>query len=431
MHRVLVWPAGTEIGLEVHRALSSARNIELVGASAPTFSHAPYVYKEYINLPPVSEQGWLDALRDALVQEQISVVYPAHDEVIEQLAVHRQQVDAIVVSPSAAACRISRSKRATYRHFSGLLRVPLEYSSPSDIQEFPVFLKPDRGQGSQGTVVIDSPRHLEFLMSRHDGWDAMIRDNLLLEYLPGLEYTVDCFSDRELGLLYTGPRERLRVRNGISVTSTFVPVDEFLPLAETINGALEMWGGWFFQVKRTATGELALLEVGPRVAGTSSLSRVRGVNLPLLSIYEQLRVPVTLLPNSILVTVDRALDNRYRHSLRFERVYLDLDDTLIKAGLVVTDVVKFVFQCVNQGIPVELLTRHDGDLKETLQRHRLQGLFDRVTHVRPPDQKIDAIEPDGAIFIDDSYVERRTVVDRFGIPTFDVSMLEMLFDDRS
>ena len=54
----------------------------------------------------------------------------------------------------------------------------------------------------------------------------------------------------------------MRVRNGISVTSNIVPVDEFLPLAETINGALEMWGGWFFQVKRTATGELALLRSG-------------------------------------------------------------------------------------------------------------------------------------------------------------------------
>jgi hypothetical protein len=259
----------------------------------------------------------------------------------------------------------------------------------------------------------------------------MFRDNLILEYLPGPEYTVDCFSDRERGLLYAGPRERLRVRNGISVTSTFVPTEEFLPLAKIINGALEMWGGWFFQVKRTVSSELALLEVGARVAGTSSLSRVRGINLPLLSIYEQLRVSVALLPNSMSVTVDRALDNRYRHSLHYERVYLDLDDTLIRDGLVDTNVVRFVFQCVNRGIPVELLTRHDGDLQGTLHRHRLQGLFDRVTHVRPPGDKVDVIEPNGAIFIDDSYTERRAVTARFSIPTFDGSMLEMLFDDRS
>lgn len=37
----------------------------------------------------------------------------------------------------------------------------------------------------------------------------------------------------------------------------------------------------------------------------------------------------------------------------------------------------------------------------------------------------------GAIFIDDSFAERREVAEACGIPTFDLSMLELLLDDRA
>ena len=42
---------------------------------------------------------------------------------------------------------------------------------------------------------------------------------IVCEYLPGEEYTVDCFSDREHGLLFAGARVRRRTRNGISVNT--------------------------------------------------------------------------------------------------------------------------------------------------------------------------------------------------------------------
>jgi hypothetical protein len=70
-------------------------------------------------------------------------------------------------------------------------------------------------------------------------------------------------------------------------------------------------------VKRNQRGELVVLEVAPRVGGTSALSRVHGVNLPLLSLYEAERQPVSILPGSHRVEIDRALRNRIRHELLF------------------------------------------------------------------------------------------------------------------
>ena len=39
-----------------------------------------------------------------------------------------------------------------------------------------------------------------------------------------------------------------------------------------------MNGSWFFQMKRDSEGHLKLLEIAPRIGGTSSLYRIKGVN---------------------------------------------------------------------------------------------------------------------------------------------------------
>jgi carbamoyl-phosphate synthase large subunit len=356
-------------------------------------------------------------------------VYPSHDDVVLALADRRTDVDAIVVSSPPRTCQIVRFKRATYAHLSSSVRVPEEYATLDSIDHFPVFVKPDRGQGSQGAVKVASRAHLDWLvLDRAGTWDLMARDHLCLEYLPGPEYTVDCFSDRETGLLFVGARERLRVRNGIAVTSRVVAEDEFRPMAMAINARLELHGGWFFQAKRSTDGQLVLLEVAPRIAGSSGLTRARGVNLPVLSLYEQLRRPVAILTNPGPEVADRALESRFRPAAEFRRVYLDLDDTLIRGGAVDTTVVRFVFQCVNRGVEIVLLTRHRGHLAKTLDHHRLSGLFDRVIHLDDASEKADAIDPFGSIFVDDSFSERERIANRFGIATYDPSMLEALLD---
>jgi hypothetical protein len=57
-------------------------------------------------------------------------------------------------------------------------------------------------------------------------------------------------------------------------------------LANKINKKLHFRGVWFFQVKENINGDLSLLEIAPRVAGTMALSRLKGVNLPLMSLFD-------------------------------------------------------------------------------------------------------------------------------------------------
>lgn len=421
---VLVFPGGTEIGLEIGAALRDCRNIRLFSAGMAVLNHAPYVFASHTVLPPVSETGWVEALNRLIAEHRIDYIIPAHDDVIVALADHADQIDCRIISSPRETCRITRSKSQTYRCLADSAPTPRLYEGPGEVEQYPVFVKPDRGQGSLNTFLAEDEAKLKALLKSYPG-------SIIVEYLPGAEFTIDCFSDREKGLLFCGGRQRLRTRAGISMTSRPVQDPAFREIARAICARLDLRGAWFFQLKKDRQGQYKLLEVAPRIAGAMACHRVLGVNFPLLSIYEEQRIPIGILTNAMEVEIDRALINRYRHNLKYAKVYVDLDDTLVLNGRVNVRAVAFLYQCVNRGIPVVLLTRHTEDIDRTLRRFRLSGLFDQVVHCPRPRCKSDCIAEADAIFIDDSYSERKLVADKLGICTFDCSMLEVLMDDRA
>ncbi len=427
--RVLVFPGGTETGAEIYKSLCQCKEVTLYSAGDARSSHAPFLFARHHFVPSLTEAGWMDALKRVIVDHAIDFVYPAYDDALVALAQNLHRLGARVVASPLRTCTITRSKAQTYDLLTESLPVPIRFATPDDVPEYPVFVKPDRGHGSRGTSLVWDRAQLECVLAHRDGtWGEL----LICEYLPGEEFTVDCFNDRAKGLLYCGARRRERTRAGIAMRSVPVTDPVFAEYAYIITSRLELHGAWFFQVKRDRAGVLKLLEVAPRISGTSAVQRVRGVNLPLLSLYEQERRPIEILPNQGGVVIDRALVNRYMHTLRYDTVYVDLDDTLILKDKVNAQLVSFLYQCVNKKIRLVLVTKHAGDPMATLRRHRLGLLFDEVIHLNPTESKAAAIHGDAAraIFIDDSFAERKEVTQRLGLPSFDCSMVEALLDDR-
>jgi len=299
----------------------------------------------------------------------------------------------------------------------------------SEVDKFPVFVKPDVGQGSQYASKVDNLETLEVILRNNP--------NLIIsEYLPGKEYTVDCFTDRRKGLLFCGGRERIRIRAGISMNSK--PVDAktsmlFRKVAKVISDELDFHGAWFFQLKIDSSGSFKLLEIAPRISGTMATYRVLGVNFALLSIYENEGADIMIMRNNCNVQIDKALENRYKHNLKYNKVYVDLDDTLIIDDKVNPQLIQFLYQSLNKGCKLVLITKttRQGNIQSILKQFRLGGIFDETIFLKKSESKFDFINPQGSIFIDDSFTERKAVFDRLGIPTFDCSMIEFLIDVRS
>lgn len=422
---VLVFPCGSEIGIEINRALSYSAHFEVYGASSVDSHHGKYVFRNLVeNLPMIDDDDFLKKLNGLINKYNIDFIYPAHDSVVTWMAQHKEKILAEVVTSSYETCRICRSKSETYRFFRDIVDVPRVYAGLESIEEFPVFLKPDIGQGSKGTYKANNCEEVSFYLDK----DPSL---LVLEYLPGKEYTIDCFTDRQRNLLFVGARERMRILNGISVETSPVSSKRFIQMAEKINKNLSFNGVWFFQVKERADGQFVLLEIAPRIAGSMGLYRNQGINFALLGLYNLLGKPVEIIQNKFHSTMDRALINRFDMRIRYDHVYIDLDDTLIVNNQVNIFAVAFIYQCRNKGIQVHLLTKHTGDLSEVLECYRLNSLFDSIIHIAVDDEKYKYIRNKNSIFIDDSYRERSRMIKHLGIPVFHVSEIPNLLDWRT
>jgi carbamoyl-phosphate synthase large subunit len=421
--RVLVFPAGTEIGLEIGRALRHCKEVELVGAGSPGSNPGRFAYAQYLDVPSVYEEGWIEAIEELCERHRIDYLFPATDDAILGLAGRDKLGGADVVLPGRDACETTRFKSRTYERLRGQIAVPAIYSLEEALSRLPVFIKPDRGQGSYGTALAKTAEALAHAVQS-------LPDPLICEYLPGEEFTVDCFSDRDRGLLFAGARQRLRLKNGIAVHTRSVELPGIREIAERISQAFAMRGAWFFQIKRSAKGELVLLEVAPRIAGSMSCYRVKGINFPLLSLFEMERRPIQIMEQPYEVEVDRVLQNRYKLTLEYDSVYFDFDDTVFVKGSINLLALQLIFQCIERDKKVFLLTRHGRVIEETLQSHRLLSAFDGIFHLTKGERKSDYIQSDKAIFIDDSFGERAEVAAAKGIVVLDPSMIEALLIDQ-
>ncbi|MEN6553020.1 MAG: ATP-grasp domain-containing protein [Methanobacterium sp.] len=423
---ILVFPGGTEIGLEIWNSLKDCKEVELFSAGSPVSNHAPYVFKNHSIIPDIHDEKWIDVLNDVVKKNNIHYIFPGYDDVLLALSQNSAQINAEIITSPPKTCIVTRSKSKTYELFKGIIPVPKTFENISEVKKFPVFIKPDKGQGSQHAKIVSDPDLLNCMLKNHS-------DLIILEYLPGKEYTIDCFSHKGDELLFCSGRERIRTKNGISMNSKPVPSNMnkiFQRFASKISELLELHGAWFFQLKQDSEGKYKLLEIAPRISGTMATHRVLGVNFPLLSIYEKEGFEVDILINKNAVEIDRALTNCYKHDICYDKVYVDLDDTLIVKNKINTQIIKFLYQAINEGCQIILISKTVNDVKSYLKKWKIECIFDKVIILKKEDSKSDYIKPKNAIFIDDSFSERKSVFLRHGIPTFDSSMVEILIDNR-
>jgi hypothetical protein len=418
---VLVFPAGEINSVELHDALSTCVNLELYGASSVE-RHGKYIFKNYISdLPFISDDNFIEVFNHLIEGYQIDVIFPTHDTVALFLIVHQSEIKAKIIAGDKETSSICRSKIKTYNLFSGCFFLPKRYLSIDEINEFPVFIKPDEGQGAIGTKLISESDDISSID---------FNESLVTEFLPGEEYTVDCLTDKNGKLRVVSPRSRNRLMAGVSVSGkTEELTEEINTIAEEINSRLKFFGLWYFQIKKNRNGLFKLLEISTRCAGSMCLTRARGVNLPLLSVYTAMGYDIEIFFNPYNVEMDRTLIGRYIIDYDYDNVYLDFDDTITLNGKVNLNTVRFLYQCRNKQKKIILLTKHLFDIHETLSKYAISNsLFDKVIKIKEDDDIINHINPDKAIFIDNAYEERTSVYKKYGIPVFDVDGIEFLLD---
>jgi hypothetical protein len=420
---VLIFPAGAENALEIYYSLRYNVHLDVFGASGKP-DHASFIYPPDHYLEGdfyITSKKFLENFNFLLAQYKIDIVIPTHDSIAKYMAENRDLIKAKILVSNIKTAQTCREKRLTYDLFSGQNFCPKVFKKPGQIDQFPVFLKPNSGEGSKGTFLAQS---LEDVVSRI----SSDPDLLICEYLPGEELTVDCFSSRNRELLFVGPRTRERVQIGISFHSESVKLtDEIFQIASIINVSLEFRGAWFFQVKKDKNSKFKLMEISARQAGTMALYRQLGVNFALLTIFDAMDMDVKILRNPFDIQLDRCLHNRYNMDFEYQNIYVDFDDTIIINGKVNDLMMQFLYQASNSGKKLILITKHEFNVLETISFHKIAlNLFDEIIRIPLGEEKSRYINPHKAIFIDNHFLERKMVLEKYGIPVFDVDAIECL-----
>jgi predicted ATP-grasp superfamily ATP-dependent carboligase len=420
--RVLVFPCGSEIGLEIYNSVNNSLYFELIGLSSIP-DHGGFVYENYIEgIGYFTEPNFIDKLKDIIKKNKIDILYPTMDSVITMLKKHEQNLGITIVGSSYNTAVLCESKRDTYKILKEHIRVPELYNKKSWNLIFPMFLKPNIGYGSRNIKKIDSSEQLI---------NINLEENVLCEYLPGKEFTIDCFTNLKGKLIFVGARERSRVVNGISVNtkSNRELSNEFKKIAKKINTIVPFVGSWFFQMKNDLHGNPCLLEIACRFAGSSSVHRIKGMNFALSNLYLAIGIEQELIINDFEVEMDRALDNVYKINIVYDSVFIDYDDTIICNNKVNLDAVKFIFNARNRNIKINLITKHKGDLLKSLKYYRIENLFDEIFHLKKEEKKVSYLIKNNyknSIFIDDSFSERKEINNALGIPVFSIDAISSL-----
>ncbi len=370
--KVLVVPCATQIGVEQFHSLKFNKDFKLIGAA---HNKSDSLYVDYIQLNhSIEKTEFIEEILQIVKKNNIDIILASHDDVLFILK-NIPELESLIPGNDKEAINICRFKSESYKKLklSSKLydRVP-QYSILRD-----GFLKPDRGQGSRGSLIIN-------------------QDYLHCEYLPGDEYTIDCFSNGLSELLYVNPRLRKTVVNGISETTTIVPSKILKLIAKQVNDIFKFKGSWFFQMKKDKKGVLKFLEVAPRIGGGSNINRLNGINLTLSDLYQHLGFNVEIINQELVVEINR---KHPKYNLSFDTIFVDYDDTFIH--------IKDILWCLNKEIIV--ITRSKVKVNSPYLEIYLED-FEKKSDI------IKSLNKPNSVFIDDSFRERKDVFINCKIP---------------
>lgn len=112
----------------------------------------------------------------------------------------------------------------------------------------------------------------------------------------------------------------------------------------------------------------------------------------------------------------------------YNTVYIYLSGTVIIDRKVDTDIIKFVFQCINDNKKLVLLSKQlNEDEADIIQENLIEPLFSRMVRVPLDSDGVDYITDADAIYIDNEPKRRDTIRNQLGIKVYDSKTVKTLF----
>ncbi len=278
----------------------------------------------FFPVPSPKDPKYLKVMLEICHQNQVSLIVPQTTNEIEVLSKHKDDFESqgfkVMVS-SHDAIHKANNKFTLIQTFEELgFPVPKTYLTSSKkslieaakelgYPQVPVAVKPSVSNGMRGFRILrphawnaerffaEKPTGIELdlnqlieIFETADQWPEI----LVLEYLPGDEFSVDAFIGEKTSVAIV--RKRDRIRSGISFSTTPLPHPQMEKMTLEVGRFLGLQSVFGMQYKLDQEGIPKVLECNPRVQGTMVASLSTDLNLIRAGALEALEQPVQSFP---------------------------------------------------------------------------------------------------------------------------------------
>ena len=311
--RVLMTGAGAPGGPGIIQCLKADSRIELVVGDTNPKASGRFLNDKFVELRAADDNLYIQHLLSICNDEKIDVIFPLVTKELLKISMAVSEFDSIgvkvLISPRNGL-DISNDKIKLYRHLeSNKIPVPrfkvasnlkqlIEAAESLGYPEVPIVMKPGISNGSRGIRILDEKKDRFSLLFQEkptgifstlsEVIQIIDKNNipplLVSEYLPGNEVTVDTILTKDHRIACLLQRVRDKMNGGISVAGHFIENPKIKKYIEDILGTMKLFGPIGIQIKEDSTGEYRILEINPRIQGTSVAANGLGINLPITAI---------------------------------------------------------------------------------------------------------------------------------------------------
>jgi len=267
--------------------VQSLKNYNVIGVDSNPDVVGRFFVDKFYQVPKGDSRNFLPAIRKICQYENVDVILPKVTNELEALSWSRDDVGNTKVSITSTMGMLAANNKHLFlthcllygistpdyrlvKNYLTFLKEIKQMGYPAK----PVCMKPIYGSGGRGFQILKGD---DIIATKQ------FPEMIVMEYLPGKEYTVDVLAD-EGEVLSIVPRLRTKVKGGVSVYGETIEHENIITQCKILTESLKLNGAVGFQFKEDIYGTPKIIECNPRLQGGTVLTIKAGVNIPELAV---------------------------------------------------------------------------------------------------------------------------------------------------
>jgi len=280
------------------------RKIRTIGTDIDPNAVGKFLCDAFYQIPRATSEDYLDEVLSICEREKVDLFLPQNTAELTILAENKKRFSSIgtEIIVSDPATIESANNKHLLMTISQNLNIPtpdfyladnfeelVTYASILGWPGNPVVVKPPVSNGMRGVRIIDETKDLKELFYNEKPSTLFTKMNnlkeiltdvfpplLIMEYLPGDEYTVDVLQSEKMTII---PRKRLKIQSGITFHGIIEKNEDIITFSKKLTEKIKLQYAFGYQFKLDSNGIPKIIESNPRIQGSMVLSTLAGANV--------------------------------------------------------------------------------------------------------------------------------------------------------